>query len=151
MIFDKISRRGDYAEMADLSLVLEYLSQIDAAHFPEAAAELDGRRVFVNPVALTTKSEADAPCFESHVRYADVHYIVEGCEKILVSDLDETETAVPYDEEKDVAFSKRDGGTVCILHPGDFLVCSPHDAHCVALAVDAPVPVRKLVGKIRVR
>lgn len=149
MILDNIRHRSAYAEQQDLSLVLEYFFAADEETFPARRVELLENRIFVNPAEFTTKPESEC-VFEAHRRYADVHYIVSGCERITVSPLESVSPLGPFDAEKDFGLYGGGGGTVCILRPGDFLVCYPQDAHRVSAAVEGPAAVRKLVGKIRV-
>lgn len=146
MILDKITHRASYSADSRLEKVLAYMA---AGEFPAEQVKLDGDAVFVNPVCFTTKPESEC-LYEAHRRYADVHFIVEGCEKIIVSDIDAVTVHTPYSEEKDIGFYTCEEGTACVLHPGDFLVCWPQDAHRVAIGPEGPAPVKKLVGKIRV-
>ena len=147
MILDKIQNHATYGDNALLSKVLTYMAQ--CRELPAEPVKLDGDLAFVNPVCFTTKPESEC-LFEAHRRYADVHFILEGCEKIVVRDIHDVELHTPYSEEKDIGFYTSDEGTVCVLHPGDFLVCYPQDAHKVAIAPASPAPVKKLVGKVRV-
>lgn len=147
MIFDKIQNRETYSAEPRLRAVLDYLAEV--RELPEGPVELMNRDAFVNPVCLRTKPESQC-LYEAHRKYADVHYILEGQEKILVRDVGEVSLYIPYSEEKDIGFYTCDRGTCCILGPGDFLVCYPQDAHKVAIAPDVPGTVKKLVGKIRV-
>lgn len=149
MILDRIQYRSFYCENAALNSVLEAMAAVGRDDFPSETILLDGEQAYINPVCFTTKPEAEC-LFEAHRRYADVHYIVEGCEKIVVSDLSGVAAKHAYNEEKDIGFYTGDQGTACVLHAGDFLVCFPQDAHKVAIAAGAPAPVKKLVGKIRV-
>lgn len=149
MIFDRIARRACYESDAGLAKVLEYLASAQTAGFPKEGVQLDGDRLFVNPVCFESKPETER-LFEAHRKYADVHFIIEGTETIIVKDLDEVENVTPFDEDKDIGFYQAEGGTVCVLHPGDFLVCYAHDAHKPGIATDGrPMSVKKLVGKIR--
>ena len=149
MIFDKISNHASYSSEPKLDKVLTYMAGITAENFPTEQAKLDGDLAFVNPVCFETKPESEC-LYEAHRRYADVHFIVEGCEKIVVSDIDAVTLHTPYSEEKDIGFYTCDEGVTVVLHPGQFLVCYPQDAHKVAIAPDSPAPVKKLVGKVRV-
>ena len=149
MILDKISHRASYSGDPALNQILAYMAGVTAESFPAEQARLDGDRAFVNPVCFTTKPESEC-LYEAHRRYADIHFIVEGCEKIIVSDIDAVAVRTPYSQERDIGFYTCDEGTACILRPGDFLVCYPQDAHRVAIGPDGPAPVKKLVGKLRV-
>jgi YhcH/YjgK/YiaL family protein len=149
MILDNIRHYSFYQDSPALAKVLTYMSGISSENFPGESVRLDGDNAFVNPVCFTTKPE-DECLFEAHRKYADIHFIVEGCEKIMVSDIDTVTVVKAFKEASDIGFYQGGNGTVCILKPGDFLVCYPHDAHKVAIAVDSPAQVKKLVGKIRV-
>ncbi len=149
MILDKIIHHETYHSEPRLDKVLTYMAGVTPETFPAGQVKLDGDLAFVNPVCFETKPEKEC-LFEAHRRYADVHFIVEGCEKIVVRDIAAVKVHTPYSEEKDIGFYTCDEGTVCVLHPGDFLVCYPQDAHKVAIAPAGPAPVKKLVGKVRV-
>lgn len=150
MILDKIEHRKTYREQALLYSVLEKMAGITTENFPQERLALCGDKAFINPVTLVTKPES-ACKFEAHRSYADVHYIVEGVEKIVVSDISGVIALGAFDEKSDIGFYRGQQGTVCVLHPGEFLVCYPQDAHKVAILEQCPAPVKKLVGKILVR
>lgn len=149
MILDNIRHFAIYDDFQALAKVLSYMSGISSENFPDESVHLDGKNIFVNPVCLQTKPENEC-LYEAHRKYADIHFIVEGCEKIIVSDIDSVTAVQSFNEERDIGFYTCKSGTICILKPGDFLVCYPQDAHKVAIAVDSPAPIKKLVGKIRV-
>lgn len=150
MILDKIEHRASYRDMPDLTLALDYMVGVAADAMPEATVQLAGDDVFVNPVCFTTKPDEDC-LYEAHERYADIHYILEGCEKIIVSDRAQVTEVTAYSAARDIGFYRCDDGVVCVLHPGDFLVCFPQDAHRVAMQVEGPAPVKKLVGKLKMK
>ena len=147
MIFDKIQNHQTYRESVLLDKVLTYMAT--CWELPDQPVELSGRDAFVNPVEFTTKPESQC-LYEAHQNYADVHFILEGEEKIIVREIHEVKEHTPYSQEKDIGFYTADCGTEFILRPGDFLVCYPQDAHKVAIAPHSPAPVKKLVGKVRV-
>jgi YhcH/YjgK/YiaL family protein len=147
MILDTLAHRSSYRDLPELSLVLEYLAAITPENFPDRRAELLPPRVFVNPSCFVTRPEAECR-FEAHRRCADVHCVVEGCERITVADIARTVPQGPFDPERDIGFYDCREGTVCVLRPGDFLVCFPQDAHRVGAAAGEAAPVRKLVAKI---
>jgi len=147
MIFDKLSHRDTYRDIPGLAPLLDYLAQAQA--LPEKRVALQGDDVFVNPVSLVTRPEADCR-YEAHRRYADVHCVLTGREKIRVADIGTARPLGPFDPESDAGFYDAEGGTVFCLEPGDFLVCFPQDAHRVAIAAGPEgEPVQKLVGKLR--
>ncbi|NLH63768.1 MAG: DUF386 domain-containing protein [Erysipelotrichaceae bacterium] len=149
MILDSLDHRSCYAEMPELKKILDAMAEIHAETMPRTKIVIDGDRAFINPVQMTTKPFAETK-FEAHKRYADVHCVISGTEEIIVNDLSKVKEIETYSEEKDIGFYQGENGTVCILKPGDFLVCFPQDAHRVAIAPSIPDAVIKLVGKIKV-
>ena len=91
--------------------------------------------------------------FESHEKFFDVQYVIEGMEICGVCDRSECKNvAVPYDEDNDVTFYDEPGhfGTV-FLNAGDFIVLAPEDAHKPRCAAGESVPIKKVVVKVPVR
>lgn len=150
MILDKIENRATYGHDPRLKKVLDYMAQLTLENCPEKNVELDGELVRVCPVTLTTKPEREC-MYEAHLCAADVHFILEGTEKIRVWDVSGMKVHTPYNKERDICFfADREDGVDIVLHPGQFLVCYPQDAHMVGIGPDGCyAPVRKVVGKIR--
>lgn len=150
MILDQIAHRASYRDMHELTLALDYMAGVAADAMPETTVQLAGDDVFVNPVRFTTKPDEDC-LYEAHELYADIHYILEGCEKIIVSDRAQVTEVTTYSADRDIGFYRCAEGVVCVLHPGQFLVCFPQDVHRVAMQVEGPTAVKKLVGKFKVK
>lgn len=150
MIFDSLDHRDCYYDIPGLKEILDTLAVIHDTNMPQTKLVLDEDKSFINPVVLTTKPLSETR-YEAHQRYADVHCVVEGTEEIIVNDISYLEELEPYSKESDVGFYQGTNGTVCVLKPGDFLVCFPQDAHRVAIAPGDPGPVIKLVGKLKVK
>ena len=146
MILDRIENKNAYKEMPDLYAVLCALEKAGTT-LPDSRIVLDGERLFINPVSMTTKPVEEC-LYEAHRKYADVHYILSGVECISTQDVTLLQTAVAFDAEKDVGFFCGQEANTVHLQPGWFLVCLPHDAHRVCMMETAPAPVDKLVGKI---
>lgn len=147
MILDSLQLRGRYAQFPQIHEALEALSKALAGDFPAERIVVDGDRLYINPISLTTVF-IDAPVFETHRRYLDVHCLVSGEEKILVQRADLLTPSKPYDKEKDYALFEGSAGASVTLFPGDFLVCFPEDAHAPGLSVKEPQAVRKFVAKV---
>ena len=146
MIFDNIANIKRYTFDEDIREILEYMAH--AHSMPEEKIELSDN-AFINPVSFISKERSAEKIFESHTVYADIHFILEGCEQITVALRQELCPAEKYDESKDIVFYSGNGGTVFTLYPGDFLICYPGEAHEVAIAPDECSQVKKLVGKFR--
>ena len=89
--------------------------------------------------------------YEAHKEYTDVQLILEGKEIIGVTSLDEMhrgECVKPY--EYDIELYKLEGGKLCNLEVGDYLILTPNDGHMPGVS-ETPAPARKLVLKIPYR
>ena len=147
MIFDSIKNKNNYKDFHLLSMALDYLAGLTPDTYPDSTVVLIPGRLFANPVSLVSKPESQC-IYEAHKKYLDVHYILEGCEGIATADVSSLSVQTPYNEEKDIAFyTGSEDGRYC-LHPGQFMVCWPNDAHKVAMMKDQPQPIKKIVFKI---
>ena len=91
--------------------------------------------------------------YEAHRAYIDVQLLLSGHEIIAVEPLEVMHTHPclrPYAPDAEL-FAPNDDGTDYVLSAGDFVILYPEDAHMPGLAVDEPVPVRKVVVKIPVK
>lgn len=150
MILDCLSNRDSYTGISGLKEILDVLAELNADTLGKEKIVIDGEKAFINPVSLKTKPLEEC-IFEAHQKYADIHCVLSGTEEIIVRDIAQLRTVKQYSEELDVGFYEGDPGTVCILRPGDFLVCFPQDAHKVAIAADGEcTDVIKAVGKLKV-
>jgi YhcH/YjgK/YiaL family protein len=86
--------------------------------------------------------------WEAHRRYIDLQYITVGTERIGYAHLSRLAQG-DYNLEKDFLALTGTGDFVT-LSAGDFMLLFPEDAHMPGMAVDAPIPVKKVVVKIAV-
>lgn len=119
-------------------------------------AELEDKRYDVDEDFFYTvlSYETKLPeqnCYESHRKYVDIQYIIEGIEQISVAPLEGMEIKVAYDEKKDIGFYDTAEGTATfVLTRGGYAVLYPKDAHKPGVCVDKPAYVRKIVGKVKI-
>jgi len=118
-----------------------------------AAAELGihklrGELMFVN--VMTYSSEPRAACrFESHRKYIDLQYTIEGLEGIDYCNRAELEDDGGYDTEKDLQFHLPAEASFTLPVSGKtFCIFFPEDAHRPKIALKEPGPLKKLVVKI---
>lgn len=125
-------RAHDFKKMAD-------------GHYP-----IRGEQCYANLDRYTTR-EADA-CFpETHQRFVDIQYLVEGEEYLGWCPLSpELSVHTPYDAARDVTFYERlVPESNLVLLPGSFAVLFPEDVHRPQVATeDGPAPVTKVVVKV---
>ena len=100
--------------------------------------------VYVNIMKYETKEEG---VFESHHAYIDVHYPIEGSERIEIHEEEKLEVTEPYDETKDCVFGKGKGESFLIREKQAFVVM-PGEAHIPGLKDNEIGKVKKAVIKI---
>ena len=90
--------------------------------------------------------------YESHKKYIDVQYIVEGEELVYVTDIKNLQIIEEYSEEKDVMFFE--GGENVepkLMTPGKYLVFYPQDGHKPSVRVTGVGNmVKKIVFKVKI-
>lgn len=110
--------------------------------------QLRGDEIFVNVHGYETLSREQCR-FESHRRYVDIQYCIDGGELI---DHQWSTCLTPdgaFDTDKDLQFYQhQDAGTALRMTPGDFAIFFPEDAHRPKVADGKHPSVRKLVVKL---
>lgn len=149
MIFDHIKNKDNYREFKSLYKALNFLDTLYKGEFLEKGEILIPNELFCNPVSFTTKPEGECK-FEAHRVYSDLHYIVEGVERIATADITTLDVDTEYNEDKDIGFYFGNADGYYDLKPGQFMVCFPNDAHKPGVAVKNPENVKKIVFKIKV-
>ncbi|MPM27774.1 Toxin-antitoxin biofilm protein TabA [bioreactor metagenome] len=150
MISGNISKSAFYdLNEPKFQTAFAFLKRGDLAALPEGWVEL-GNGVRASVQHYTT-SPAGQLKFESHERFFDIQYIVDGEEVIGCSFRDGLTIETPYDDKNDVTFyltPPLHGGVY--LKAGDFAVFAPEDAHQPRCAASEPMPVIKIVVKVPV-
>lgn len=148
MIFDSIQNKDNYQDFPMLYQALCFLSELPQNELPNAGTTLIKDKLFCNPIILTSKPEEEC-AYEAHKNFIDLHYIVSGTERIATADITVLTTTTPYTPEKDIEFLTGKADGYYDLKPGQFMVCFPNDAHKVAMMVEKPANIQKIVFKIR--
>ena len=147
MVHDRIENAGLYAGLGPrFRIALEWLAANGASCAAEEPfAVADG--VVARPARYVPHAP-DPARFEFHRRFADVQFVAEGEERVLVAPLSQTRAVAPFDETADVGFGSAEGGAVR-LRAGEFLVLFPHEAHQPGVAAETGAgKVRKIVVKV---
>ena len=149
MIFDSIRNRENSKENGKIYQALCYLAEIKRWEeaFPDTVIQKGV--IVANPVSFVSKEEKEC-MYEAHEKYIDVHYIMEGVERIATADVSSLQIKTPFSEQRDIGFYQGDESGRYLLKPGEFMVCFPSDAHKVAMMDKTPETVKKIVIKIRV-
>ena len=129
-----------------------WLAETDLASLEPGRHEIDGNDIFANVMATTTMAPQEKS-YEAHRVYADIHYVIEGEERIGTAPVADAEALQEFDEAADFClYSYPDGdASWAVLHAGDFCVTPPADAHKPACCGEAgPAALRKICVKVRV-
>lgn len=107
---------------------------------------IDEGNMWVN-VETPLMKKRDEQLLELHSRFIDIHVPVDKDEVIgYCPAYHLRDVKTPYDAERDIAFYADSPLCYVTLHPGEFAVMFPHDAHAPIIGEGA---VKKLCVKIR--
>jgi YhcH/YjgK/YiaL family protein len=81
-------------------------------------------------------------------KYLDIHFILEGQEKIAFDHIDRQQVKEEYDAEKDATFFEGSILSEITMNPGDVMICFPEDSHMTGLIAQEKQKVRKVVLKV---
>ena len=148
MIVDHIRNRHLYYGLGErFQKGLEYLAayEVGATEFKDV--EIDGENLFVRIRPITTGPIAEGR-LEAHIDYADIHYVPLGAEVIGYTDVSKTTVEEAYDPNTDTMFLQGECDFIT-LEEGYFLIAGKDDAHMPSRTKGAPVPLEKVVMKIK--
>ncbi len=126
-----------------------FLRRKDLASLPEGWISLDnGVRASVQHYATMNPATLS---FETHEKFFDIQYLVEGIEYLGICTRQGLVEKTPYDTANDVTFYEdpAQAGQV-LLHAGDYVIFAPEDAHKPRCFVEEPLSVKKIVVKVPV-
>lgn len=124
----------------------DYIKSHDLLNAELGRIELDGDNLFinnVNPKLITAEEQV----LEVHRDYLDIHVPLDVVEIIGIKPLADCESLTqPYDQEKECALYNDKPTNFIRVHPGEFLIVYPEDAHAPLIGEGM---IRKLIVKIK--
>ena len=147
MILAHLNDSDRYASLHPLfKQLFDYAKAHDFTHVPAERIVLDGDRLFINVADVTLKSPEEQ-VLEVHRRYIDVHFPLSREEVMGWSSLSvlATESVQPFNEEDDFAVYAERAQSYLTIHPGEFAIVWPEDAHAPIIGQGA---LRKLIAKV---
>lgn len=149
MIKDKLENAKIYYTLSEnLKKGLLWLEDTDLENIQDGKYTIDGDKVYASVQTYKTKDDAN---YESHRNYIDIQYMIKGCEKIGVTDLNNCQTCIEYDSERDLEFYNINCDDEYLeLNEGTFLILYPHDAHKPSISLSEASNVKKVVIKVAV-
>ncbi len=106
-----------------------------------------GKSGYINLVAYDTK-DVESQEMEAHEQYIDVHYLLDGEEKIWHYPKAELERSREYDATGDYTMHRATKHSEVCYRKGEAIICYPEDAHMAGLCVSAPQAIKKIIVKI---
>ena len=147
MIVDHIRNREKYYYLGeDFKAALDFFARIPSEPFEKTDIKIENSGAMVKARPMETKIKEDC-VFEAHRKYADIHFVAYGKEKIGYSDVKRLKL-VDYNEEKDAALLEGEGDSITLL-PGYFMITLPDDAHMPCICADKPEKLGKMIAKIK--
>ncbi|KRM75074.1 YhcH/YjgK/YiaL family protein [Secundilactobacillus collinoides] len=126
----------------------EFLKNTDLTATPLGRSHQDGERFYVQTLEYTTES-IDNFQFEIHNKRLDLHYIVEGEERIDVSPDTSYTGLAEYNSDRDIQYVQEPQNiNQVLLHKGDFVLIGMHEPHRTNGFITKPSKVRKIVLKL---
>jgi YhcH/YjgK/YiaL family protein len=150
MINGNIDGTGVPACMDDyLMKAMEIMKGLNAES-PSGKVIVDGDNFYYTVMETEVKPVEEIK-FEMHKKYIDIHYVIEGNERIAVANGNMLKVSQPYSEEKDCVLCY-DGQVMSIiaLQEKDFCVIYPYEAHKPGGMVNDFCKIKKAVFKIKV-
>jgi YhcH/YjgK/YiaL family protein len=130
MILDDLSNAARYERLHEgFRAGFEFLRRADLLSLEGGRHEIDGDRVF----ALINRDPGrghEGARLESHRKYIDIQYLVDGTEEIGWRLLGECQSLTePYSESRDIQFFGDAPSAWINLPVGKFMIFYPEDAH----------------------
>lgn len=145
MIIDNIKNASKYFGLGKgFEEALTFLANYDGKADEKADIPVcEGVMVKCRPYMTKPAQEC---AFEAHEKYADIHFVVSGCECIGYAPTGSL-TETRRNESKDMIWLEGEGVNLP-LNAGDFMITLPDDAHMPCIQQNESVFCAKLVAKI---
>lgn len=150
MILDKLQNKDLYLNVNDnLKKAFEFLENSNLEKLEDGKYEIDSDNVYAFVQSYTTRNLQENK-WESHERYLDIQYIVDGYEAILWVPIEELIVEEEYSTEKDATFYKDNSYyTTLNLKKNYFCLLFPEDGHKPCCIFDTPSQIKKIVVKVK--
>lgn len=126
---------------------LNYIKDLDKSNLQIGKYEVDDD-FYYSVIEYDTK-EMEQCKLESHRKYIDIQYIIEGEEVMKLSDTSALVKETEYDENNDIQFWKKTYNmTELTLKKDSYIVLYSKDAHMGGVNNNEVLKVKKIVGKV---
>ena len=149
MVLDHVKNAEIYKSLGkNFETALNWMLRDDVKGLEPGRYDVDGDEVFAMVQTYTTLPTEQAKA-EAHIKYADIQYVLSGCERFGYEHIDTTVSSGEAKPDSDVFFYEPTK-EFFDLHPGTFAIVWPHDVHMPKCMVDGPSEILKVVMKVRV-
>lgn len=133
----------------DVKSILDFVNKNDLSTLEDGKYELNDEN-YVNVFHFTPKPEGGK--FESHRKYLDVQYLVQGKEFMKWSNINNCTPINEFDFNRDIRnYTCPDELCDSAVLDGTSIVFNPNDVHAPGFSVGTPSIVKKVVFKIKVK
>lgn len=140
-----ISKKDEYSVKYPLNICLNFAKKFVSENMEPGRYELeDGIYCAASSSKLEKKEEF---FFEAHKKYADLHYVIEGSQRMLVGETSKMEL-VSYTEEKDFVKVVGEHQVEILQTPDTATAVFPEDAHALDPNYLPEKAVKKIIFKI---
>jgi YhcH/YjgK/YiaL family protein len=149
MILDQFAHIAQYKGLGTrMAKAIRFLQENDLSNYEPGRYTIEGDEIFFMVNQYETKPESDCKP-ETHRKYIDIQYILEGAEKMGYFPLEGQTPSVEYNPTKDIEFFalKTD---LFEVRAGMIAIFFTQDIHQPGVMVDQPKPVKKVVVKVLV-
>lgn len=134
---------------AEIEKAIKYIEKY-GENAKDGIVELDGENLYISFQSYTTQERENCK-YESHKKYIDLQYIIDGEEIIAVTTPGLVSVSTPYSEEKDVMFyDDLVDGQEFYLTKGQYIILDPLDVHMPKIKMNEACKVKKAVAKIKI-
>jgi len=149
MILDQFSNIAQYKGLGNrMAIAIKYLQENDLSNFEPGRYTIEGDEIFFMVSQYETKPAIDCKP-ETHRKYIDIQFIIEGAEFMGYLPLEGQTPSVEYNPVKDVEFFAVQPN-LFEVHAGMFAVFYPQDIHQPCVMITTPKPIKKVVVKVMV-
>ncbi len=151
MILDNIQNHKRFNGMhPGIIKALNYIKDTNFATLKTGKHDIEGEALFAIYKEYETTPIEDK-LLESHLKYVDVQYVVEGVEQMAVTKRISQFPKVAYDTEQDFMLFDASSYDVITVSAGMFVIFFPDDLHMPEITTGAPSQVKKIVVKVKIK
>ncbi|MBS1660377.1 MAG: YhcH/YjgK/YiaL family protein [Bacteroidetes bacterium] len=126
----------------------DYLKHTDFSTVEPGRHAIDGDDVYAVITLGPPKVMDDTTTWESHRNYEDIHYVIDGKERLGIIPLSEAKVVNKYDPAHDLAGYSATG-KYYVATPGLFFIITTEEAHRPGIREEGCDKVKKLFIKVR--